>query len=166
MGEYPPYGSVDRSPKGTYEPPRGREEREEKLPSGATVVRGTAPEAGTALTPERMARNLGNLNSPWSQARRDAPRTPESPDPEAPEDGAGDSGAKSPTITSKLAASHSRTPRRKPLAFLGGGGVGGHVAIILAFYLPDYPPEVISAFAVLLVLALGFVSSYLVASED
>jgi hypothetical protein len=55
----------------------------------------------------------------------------------------------------------SKVPKKKVAAAGVGGGLGGNVAVILAFHLPDLPPEVVAAYTALLVTILALLSAYL-----
>ena len=100
-------------------------------------------------------RPVGSIPPGWhyrnAETRQEAAQAPESPGPIPTEgqDGSGDSRA-------------SKTPRRKVLAGGLGGGVGGNIAVILAFHLPAVPDTVIVAYTSLLVTALAFMCAYMV----
>lgn len=44
-----------------------RKRTEIRMPNGVVIVKGAAPEAGTKLTPERLAENLRSLNQSWGK---------------------------------------------------------------------------------------------------
>lgn len=56
----------------------------------------------------------------------------------------------------------SLAPRRKILAGTGGSSVGSLIAVVLAYHLPDAPPEVVVAYSGLLIVGSGFLLSYFV----
>ena len=58
-----------------------------------------------------------------------------------------------------------KTPRRKVLAGAAGGGIGGQLAVILAYHMPDVPPTVVAAYSSLVVTALAFAAAYLTRAE-
>ncbi len=60
----------------------------------------------------------------------------------------------------------SRVPRRKVLAAGAGGGLGGNLAVILAYHFPVLPEIVIAAYTSLLVTVLVVATAYLVPEKD
>lgn len=56
----------------------------------------------------------------------------------------------------------SKAPGRKVLAGIGGSGLGGYIAVIVAYNFPDLPPEVAAAYSGLLITVLGAFFAYLV----
>lgn len=59
----------------------------------------------------------------------------------------------------------SKAPNRKPLAAVAGGGVGGHLAVILTYHLPYLSEPVVIAYTSLLVAGLGFAAAYFIRPE-
>ena len=51
------------------------------------------------------------------------------------------------------------------LAAAAGGGFGGHIAVVVAYHMPDVPPEGTAAYSSLVVTALALVAAYLTRAE-
>lgn len=56
----------------------------------------------------------------------------------------------------------AKAPQRKVVAAGAGVGLGGNIAVILAYHLPTVPPEVTAAYTAVLLAVLATLFAYLV----
>ncbi len=56
----------------------------------------------------------------------------------------------------------SKVPRRKVLGAGAGGGLGGNLAVIIAYHFPTLPEIVVAAYTSLLVTGLAVGAAYLI----
>lgn len=61
---------------------------------------------------------------------------------------------------------NDKTPTKKVTAFTAGGGIGGHLAIILAYFFPSMSAEVIVSASTLIVLVAGGLLAYFIKPEQ
>ncbi len=72
---------------------------------------------------------------------------------------------RAPYYTETRNPSGSLVPQPKVFAGVSGGSVAALVAVVIAHQFPDTPPEVITAYSSLLIIALSFAMAYLVPND-